>query len=133
MTRKELSQLYYLEKELRRCEENLAEINESIQAKSQKINGMPFQNTGDASNPVEESVLKLMKAEQALEGYREAILIRKARIYEWITSLDDMILSAIVDYRCIRLMSWEEVASHIGGGNTAESVRKYFVRNIRKK
>lgn len=132
MTRKELSQIYYLDKELKRCEENLAEIRASIQAKTQKITGMPHQNNGGNSNEVEETVFRLLKAEQAVDGYQQAILIRKARILEWLSGLDDILLVQIVDYRCLKLLTWEEVAARVGGGNTAESVRKHFVRNIEK-
>ena len=133
MTRKELSQIYYLDKELKRCEANLAELRASIQAKSQKLTGMPFQNTGTTSNPVEEMVFRLTKAEQAVEGYKEAILIRKARIMEWMSSLDDILLAQIVDFRCLKLMNWNEIADAIGGYNTEDSVKKYFYRNIEKR
>lgn len=132
MNRKELSQLFYLEQELKRCEENLAELRASIKPLAQKITGMPFQNTGETSDPVQKIVFQLMKAEQAVDGYKQAIMIRKAKIYEWIAFLDDALLAQIVDYRCVRLMSWEDVAKKVGGGNTEDSVKKYFYRNIEK-
>lgn len=132
MTRKELNQLYYLDKELKRCEENLQFLRDSIHAKSPNYDGMPKQ-IGGSSSQVEELVFRLMKAEESVEGYKEAILIRKARILDWLSTLDDILLAQIVDYRCVKLMTWDEVAVHIGGGNTEESVRKYFTRNIPKK
>lgn len=133
MTRKELSQIYYLTQDLERCEKNLAELRVSIQPKSQKITGIPFANTGSKSDPTADTAERIMQCIESIEGYRQAIIIRKATVFEWVNKLEDMFLKQIVQYRCIELLSWDEVAMRIGAGTTADSCRMYFNRNIPKR
>jgi len=132
MTRKELSQVYYLTHDLERCERNLEELRASVQPKSQKITGMPFNNTGTTSDPTGDTVIRITRCIESIEGYKQAILIRKTAIIEWINSLDDPFLRQIVNYRCLELLSWEGVAMRIGSSTTPDACRMYFNRNVQK-
>jgi len=51
-------------------------------------------------------------------------------VYEYISELDDALVELIILYRCINLCTWDQVAAHIGGGNTADSVRMIFNRHF---
>ena len=72
MTKKEIKQIYYLNKEIEMWQRELEKLREGG-LQSPKLNGM---------------------------------------------------------YRCISLCSWNEIATHIGGGNTADSIRMTFNRHF---
>lgn len=53
-------------------------------------------------------------------------------VEEFIASVDDSRMRRIVTLRFIENLSWNEVARHIGGGNTEDSVKKAFYRFMEK-
>ncbi len=54
------------------------------------------------------------------------------QIEEFISSVDDSRMRRIINLRFIEKLSWQQVASRIGGGNTDETVRKAFYRFMEK-
>ena len=58
-------------------------------------------------------------------------IYKKKEIYDYIATIDDSLMRQIIMYRCLSLCTWEEVAIYVGGGNSADSVRKLFVRFVR--
>lgn len=50
----------------------------------------------------------------------------------YIASIDDALTRRIFELRYINQYSWDQVARKIGGGNTAEAVRKRHNRYIRR-
>lgn len=130
MTRKELSQVYFLDKELKQRERQLQELIESSQVKSPQITGMPFQNTGETSDRVSETAIKIVEYTNAVQTYKQALEIRKQAIDRWVMSLDDSYLRQIIHYRCYELMSWSKIAMLL---NTTEgSIKMYYNRSIPK-
>lgn len=130
MTRHELSQIFYLKKELKRAEEKLEELNASIEAKGQRLTGMPFANTGETSDPVFEAVSRIIKYRDVVQGYKAAIEIRIEEVDRWRMNLEDVFLAQIVEYRCIQCLDWNTVADRIGGGNTEDGCKKYYYRHV---
>ena len=49
----------------------------------------------------------------------------------YIASIDDALTRRIFELRYISGQSWEQVAKSVGGGNTAEAVRKRHNRYLR--
>lgn len=132
MTRERLSQIYYLEKEQKMWEEKLRELEAASLIKGQEITGMPFANTGETSDKVMSLVVRKQTIATIIEEIQERIDEQKEEIYEYINTIDDSLLRQIVVYRCVSCMNWVQVAIRIGGGNTAESVRKIYERSIPK-
>ena len=132
MTRKQLSQIYYLEKEQEMWKEKLRELEAASLIKGQEITGMPFANTGETSDKVSELIIRKQTIAAIIEEIQERIDRQKEEIYEYISTVDDSLLRQIVVYRCVSCMNWIQVANRIGGGNTAESVRKIYERSIPK-
>lgn len=130
MTRKELSQVYYLDKELRQRERQLQELIEMSQVKSPNYDGMPFQNTGETSDKVAETAIKIVEYTQSVQTYKMALEIRKQAIDRWVMSLEDSYLRQIIHYRCYELMSWTKIASLLN--STPDSLRMYYNRSIPK-
>ncbi len=129
MTKKELSRIYYLQKELNMWEKELAGLQESIGAKSPSLSGMPTSHGGDSS-PTEREALELADYKTKIEILRLRISQTINEIQNFIASIDDSLIRQIVNYRCIKLYKWEEVATRVGGGNTADGLRKIYTRFI---
>lgn len=132
MTRERLSQIFYLEKEQKMWEEKLRELEAASLIKGQEITGMPFANTGETSDKVMSLVIRKQTIVAIIEEIQERIDAQKEEIYEYINTIEDSLLRQIVVYRCVSCMNWVQVANRIGGGNTAESVRKIYERSIPK-
>ena len=49
-------------------------------------------------------------------------------IEEYINTIDDSLTRQILSLRYVNGLTWEQVAASIGGGNTADSVRKVAER-----
>ena len=54
------------------------------------------------------------------------------RLNRYIASVDDSLTRLVLSYRFINGLSWGQVAEHVGGNNTEESVRKVAYRHVRK-
>lgn len=130
MTLKELSQLYYLNREIEMDGRRLRELErETIPAQSterEKIDG------GRAD------VVGLRAAEIAdlrgiIEAKHQQCLYERSRLERYISSIDDSLLRQIFTYRFINGLPWRQVAACVGGGNTDDAcrkaVRRYLERN----
>lgn len=107
MTKRELSQLYYLDKDIERERRLLAELEQS-----------------GAPDDIIAGTREVIRCKM-----REAELMR-LRIIREIMQIDDAFLRQIFMYRHIDLLSWAAVAVRIGGDNTPDSVRMAHDRYI---
>lgn len=123
MTKKELSQIYYLNREIEMWQIELESLRD---ISSVKLNGMP--KGTDITDATGEKAIRAAQISNIIEGKLKELQIKRKEIYEFITELDDPLMRQIVMYRCLSLCTWEEVAIYVGGRNTAESVRKMFDR-----
>lgn len=130
MTRKELSQIYFLTKELNMWEDRLHELRASSIVGATKITGMP-RATGN-SDTVYERARREMEIIEVIDVFRINILEKRQQIERHIQTVDDSLIRMILEYRCCQLMTWEQVAAKIGAGTTAESCRKMFERKYPK-
>lgn len=127
MTKKELSRIYYLEKEIAMWERELEELDCMSLVSSSIGDGQPRGQKVPRSK-VEDNVIKRMGIEAKMQELLEECKKSKAEIMDWIKSIDDSLVRQIIYYRCIKIMSWVAVADKIGGGNTSDSVRKTYER-----
>lgn len=132
MTRKELSQVYYLKKELRMWESKLQELREASLTKSKQITGMPFVNTNETTDEVFNRVSQIMELQSDIEAFRVNIEYKITQIENYIITLDDSLLRQILEYRCCQCKSWDETARMIGSCTTPDSLRMYFNRKFPK-
>lgn len=123
MTRRELNQIYYINREIEMWQRELDDIT-SLQ--SPKLDGIP-KGTGISDS----TAAKAVKAAPVIDKINELIAELQAKrqeIYEYIATIDDSLMRQIIMYRCLSLCTWKEVATYVGGGNTADSVRMMFMR-----
>lgn len=132
MTRKELSQVYYLKRELRMWEQKLQELREKSLIGSKEITDMPFANTGELHDTTFEYISQIMELQADIEAFRLNIERKIEEIEKFIMTLEDSFLRQIIEYRCIQGKTWEQTAMMIGYGTSGESCRKYFDRRFPK-
>ena len=94
---------------------------------STRINGAPAGNSMPG-NPTAREAAKYEKIKEKIEVLRDDAVEVRVKIYKHIAEIDDSLMRQIVMHRCISLERWEDVARAVGGGNTADSVRKRFER-----
>lgn len=131
MTLKELSQLYYLNKEIKTDKERL----ETLRAKVTSVSGvtvsdMPKGNNQD--NQLEKYIAEIVDLEAIISAKLTQCMHERNRLMRYISEIPDSLTRQIFTLRFVNGLSWLQVAMHIGGGNTADSVRKTCNRYINK-
>ena len=130
MTRKEITQIYYLNKEVEKLQEDLRKMR-SAGLQSPKLDGMP-RAAGGVGDPTASRAVSEADLEKKIEHRLKRIQRLRKKIWDYTDEIYDPLLRMIIEYRCISLCSWDEVAANVGGGNTADSVRKRFNRHFRE-
>lgn len=126
MTVRELSQLYWLNREIPRDEERIAQLRAKAQsAPSPDMSGMPHGSGGNTSR-TEKYAVELASREKLLMN-RKA---ERDRLQSFINDIPDSLTRLIFSYRFENNLSWKEVAKKIGCGNTDESVKKRCYRYL---
>ena len=129
MTRDELEQIYYLNRELRKLERELEELT----AKSLIQSPLPNASHGSGvSDKVGRLAQERVDTEQLIRDKKAEIQHQRDKALEYIYNIPDSLTRQVVYYRCVSLMSWKRVAYEVGGKNTEESVRKVYTRFFEK-
>lgn len=128
MTKKELSQLYWLNREIDENKARLAELEAAATNTAVKISGLPHvagisDKTAIAAEIAD--VREIIKAKTAIS------VVEYNRINRYIASVDDSLMRQILSLRYINGLSWQQVAMSIGGGNTEDGVRMAHNRYLR--
>ena len=125
----ELSQLYYLEKLIRRDEQRLEDMRCRLTCIGPKLSGMPAKP--GASDTIGDTVPQIVDLMRKIEDERSVLEKEKAELEGYLRGIQDRQLRLIFILRFVDLKSWEGVAQTIGGGNTAGSVRQACYRYLK--
>lgn len=132
MTLKELSQLYYLNREIDRDVKRLEELKaKAISLRGSNITGMPRSNSFGSSS-IERNAAEIADLEAIISAKLTQCLHERSRLERYIADIPDSLTRMIFTLRFIDGLSWIQVAYHIGGYNTADSVRMACNRYIEK-
>lgn len=129
MTKKELSQYYYLQWEIKRQLEKIRELEALAQAQSPSLSGMPG-SAGKISDKVGRYSAEIADLYALME-----LNIRKswhllARLQRYINDIPDSLTRQIFRLRHAECKSWQQVANEVGGGNTADGCRMMHDRYL---
>lgn len=131
MTIKELSQLYYLKKEIALDAERLARLKAAIESpKSVQIDGMPHGSSKE--NMMERYVAEIADLEAIITAKHEQCIHELAMLERYIAGVDDSLIRQILTLRFVEGLSWRKVAHKIGGNNTEDGVRIACFRYVAK-
>ena len=127
MTKKELSQLYWLNREIEQDQLRLAELEAAATSITPTISGLPhIAGISDKTALAAE----IADCRNIVEAKHKQCIAEYNRLIRYINSVDDSLMRQILTLRCINGLSWLQVAMHIGGGNTEDSVRMAFNRFV---
>ena len=130
MTRKELSQLYYLNREIEQDKQRLAELESAATSPGSQITGLPHASgisdktgryailIGELRDEIDKKILR------TVEMYGE--------LTEYISSIDDSFIRQILTLRCVDGFTWEQCAAHMGCGNTWKNIANTYYRFVDK-
>lgn len=125
MTKSELEQIYYLNRELKMWEDELARLK----ARSLVASPLPSTSHGTGiSDKVAQRTEREIELENRIQDKRDKIQELRDRAIAYITTIPDSLTRMVIYYRCVSLFGWRRVAYEIGGNNTEESVRKIYTR-----
>lgn len=131
MTKKELSQLYYLNREIVQLKNRIEELENIATSTTAKITGMPYA-TG-ISDEVGKYATELTDLKELLDLNVKKCFYELSRLNRYIKSIDDSQMRMILTLRYVNGLPWNQVAASIGGGNTEDGVRMLHNRFLRKK
>lgn len=129
MTIKELSQLYYLNREIEADKRRLAELELKALPGSPNMDGMPHA-TG-VSDSVARYAIEIADLKGIIEAKHQQCLYERNRLERYIAGIPDSLTRQIFTYRFVNGLPWLQVAACIGGNNTEDSVKKTCYRYVK--
>lgn len=117
MSEKELSNYYYLKKEIKDLEERIETLGNGVG--SIKISDMP-----KGSSKISSIQEKIVELKEKWINARVSALEEYLRIETYINSIEDIEIRLIARYRYLDLLSWEQIALKIGKGQDRTTVSK---------
>ena len=130
MTKKELSQLYYLNREIEEQQRRLAELEAGAILCNATITGMP--KAHGVSDKIAKYVVEIADLKALLDLNLKKCFYELNRLNRYINSVDDSQIRIILALRYINGLSWRQIAFSIGGGNTEDGVKKMAYRFLNK-
>ncbi len=129
MTKFELEQIYYLNRELKMWE------NELSMLKAKSLVGSPFPNASHGSivvDKVAQHTEHKVELENIIQAKCDEIQELRDKVVAYITTIPDSLTRMIVFYRCVSFYGWRRVAYEVGGDNTPDGVRMIYNRFVTK-
>lgn len=121
ITKRELSQLYYLSREIEQDKKRLMELETAAQGITQQITGMP--PTGGAGDKVGKYAAEIADLKAIIEHKVQQCWYELNRLNRFIVSVEDSQMRQILTLRYIERKSWQQVANAMGNHNTADNLR----------
>lgn len=130
MTVKELSQLYWLNREIEEDKRRLDELEAMVSsAKTQNYDGMP--HAPGYSDTLSRCVAEIVDLKAIIAAKQLQCIHERNRLERYISGIPDSLTRQIFTLRFINGLTWCQTAMHIGGGNTEEGVRKRTYRYLK--
>lgn len=127
MTIQELSQLFWLKREIEREYERLTQLEEAATATTPQWSGPPAAGLVADKTAI---AAQIADARTVIEAKLELAVVEYNRLNRYIASIDDSLIRQIIALRFVDGLSWRQVALRAGGGNTEDSVRKAVKRYL---
>ena len=129
MTVRELSQLYYLQKEVQADQERLKRLEAKLVPGAPALTGMP--RSSDIGRPSERQAAEIADLKAQIAERIARCDQERQKLDAYIDSIPDSLTRLVFRYRFADCLRWEEVADRLGGGNTPQGVKKRCYRYLR--
>ena len=122
MTKKELSQLYYLNKEIDQLSRQLAELEAAATSSTSKITGMPHAACVSDKTAISAEIADV---KDIIKMKLRLCKIEYKRLNRYINTIDDSYIRQIFRFRYIERLSWQAIAFRIGEHDEQYPRRKH--------
>lgn len=112
MTKKELSQLYYLKKEIKEQQRRLSELEALATSCTAKITGLP--NGSGISDKIANYATEIADLKSLLDLNLKKCFYELNRLNRFIQSVDDSQMRMILTLRYVQGLTWQKIAYAIG-------------------
>ena len=129
MTRKELSQLYYLQKEIRSDEQRLIDLETTATGITANLSGMP---SGGRLSDKTAIAAEIADLKGIIQAKRDMCVLHYNQIMRYVANVDDSMLRQVIMLRNLDMLTWRQIAQKIGGGNTEDGIRMAYKRFVDK-
>lgn len=121
MTKKELSQLYWLKREISLLQSQLVELRSNPPGIT--VQGGQGGGGGGDVDKVGRYVAAVADLEKLIQLRMELCTLEYRRLSEYIGTVEDSQMRQILTLRYVRGLHWYQVAMELGGGQTSSGVR----------
>ena len=122
MTKKELSELYWLNREIEEEQRKLDELEAAATNCTAKITGLP--HVSAAHDKIGDLSILIAEQKDLIELKIRQSVIEYDRLNRYIKDVSDAQMRMILSLRYVNGLTWQQVADSIGEGNTADAIRK---------
>lgn len=130
MTNKELSQLFWLKREIEMDHHRLAELeNQANSLSSPQFDGMP--HAPGYSDKIARCVAEIVDLKAIIAAKQQQCLYERNRLERYIANVPDSLIRQILTLRYVDGKTWPQIAMTIGGGNTEDGVRMACYRYLK--
>ena len=130
MNKRELSQLYYLNREIGQLKSRIEELECIAVSDTSRITGMP--HVTGISDKVGRYAAEIADLKELLDLNLKKCFYELNRLNRYIEGIDDSQMRMIMTLRYVNGLSWRQIAFSIGGGNTEDSIKKLAYRYLKK-
>lgn len=129
MTVKELSQLYYLKREIKHDQRRLEALENQIGVGATVLDGMPKSPNWNNSK-VERLAVEIVDLRAIIAAKQIQLIHEQQRLERFINAITDSETRLILKLRFVDGLSWVIVAKHLGEGHTPDRVKKVCYRYL---
>ena len=122
MTKAELAQYRYLKREISSLRNKFRELEAAISGGSSQLTGMPGGMI--SADTVANCAIELADVGAILMLREQTAVCEMRRILRFTSTVEDSMLRMAIERRYLQGWTWEKIALSLGGGNTADGVRK---------
>lgn len=123
ITKRELSQLYYLSREIERDKWRLKELEALAEGTTKHLTGMPIApGFGDKTARY---AIEIMELKEIIECNMRRCMIEYNRLIRFINSVEDSQMRQILTLRYVNGMTWQRIATEIGETDESYPRRKH--------
>ena len=129
MTKKELSQVYFLKREMRQLEQRIKELETAAMACTSKITGVP--NGTGINDKIGNYAAQIADLKSLLALNLRKCVYEFNRLDKFIQSVDDSEMRTILTLRYLQGFSWQKVArsmGNLGDGSTERKKHNRFLK-----
>lgn len=123
MTKKELSQLYWLNREIAEEKRKLEELQAAAAGCTQSITGLP--HVGSAGDKISDLAILIAEQRDLINLKVRQSVIEYNRLNRYIASVEDAQMRMILSLRYVNGLSWQQVAFQIGETDEQYPRRKH--------